>query len=323
MNKLFVMTFTAAGVLASAADVHAQTYPHRPIRLIVPYAPGGTVDVIARVIAGPLEAELGQPTVVDNRGGASGIIGTDLVAKAAPDGYTMLFHTPTIVVNRSVFKNLPYDIKDFAPVTNTAKGVGYLLVVNSSVPVHSVQELIAFAKKKDNPLTYGSTGVGSTSTHLATELFAKSASIRLLPVQYKGVGPAVSALLGGEVQLMLPPTVAVQYIKAGRLRALGFTSPKRWENMPDLPTLAESGLPGFSIAAGWMGWFAPARTPVSIINRLQAAIHNVLQLPKVRDFLTAGGYEAVGDLPAEFGKFLHSEDKRYRALAREAGIEPQ
>ena len=304
--------------------VSAQPYPNRPLRLVIPFAAGGTPDAIGRMLTARLEQALGQSIVIDNRAGANGIIGVEIVSKATPDGYTLLMTSSSFVINSIVYQKLPYDIhKDFIPITNLALGLGYLLLVNPSLPAYSVQELIALAGKKDGQLAYGSPGVGN-SLHLAAELFSVRAGIRMVHVPYKGISLAFNALLGGEVQMLfIPPTIAIQQVKAGKARALGFSGVSRWQVLPEVPTIAEAGVPGFHMEAGWHGWFAPARTPGDIIAKLNAEIRRALQVPQVREFIVAGGYEPVGNSPTEFRQFVYSDIKRYAEIVRAANIKPE
>jgi tripartite-type tricarboxylate transporter receptor subunit TctC len=296
-------------------------YPNRPIRLVVPFPPGGNVDTFARVLARQLEQQIGQTIVVDNRGGANGIVGFDIVAKAPPDGYTLASTSFAFAVNPALYKSLPYDTeKDFAPITNFVNGLGYLMVVHPSVPAHTVKELIALAKEK--PLRYSSAGIGN-GQHLCAELFAQKAGVHLLHVPYKGGGPALNAVLAGETHVHFPAAiVGIPHVKAERLRALGFTGASRLASMPDLSTVGE-GLPGFVFDTGWHGWFAPARTPDAIITRLHAEIRKALATPKLRDFFVSGGYEPAGNTPAEFRKIFHNDIKRYAEIVRAAKIEAQ
>lgn len=307
---------------AAAAGAVAQDYPSRPIRLVTPFPAGGTAEAIARIVANQVDAQIGQPIVVDSRGGANGIIGTEIVARAAADGYTLLHVTASFVINPHVYKTLPYDInKDFAPVTNVVVGTGYLLLVHPSVAANNVAELLALAKKGSG-LTYGSPGVGNT-LHLATELFSKRAGVKLLHVPFKGLGPALNAALGGEVQvIVMPPTVALPQVQAGRLRALGFTGKARLPELPKVPTMTESGL-DFELSGAWHGWFAPAGTPGTIIARLQREVEAALRVPKVRDFIITGGYLPDGRSPAAFQAFVRSESRRFGEMARAAGVKPR
>jgi tripartite-type tricarboxylate transporter receptor subunit TctC len=319
-NPRVWLLLLASLLLASLAQ--AQTYPTRPIRLVAPFPAGGTADVLARSVGNEVGARLGQQFVLDNRGGANGIIGTDIVAKAAPDGYTVLHVTGSFVINPSIYRELPYDIfRDFAPVTNVVLGTGYLLLVNPSVPASSVRELIAFAKK--GQVTYSSPGVGNT-LHLAAELFNVRAGVSLLHVPYKGVAPAMNAVVSGEAQVtFMPPTVAVALVKAGKLKAIAFTGASRWSAMPELPTMTEAGVKNMELAGSWHGWFAPARTPPAIVSLLQKEVARAVREPKVREFIVSGGYEPDGSTPEAFRKFVRLEYERYAEMVRIAKVPKQ
>ena len=277
-----------ASTAGAATPAPTADYPSHPVRMVVTFTAGGTPDAIARIVAGQMEQQLGQSVVVDNRAGANGIIGTDIVAKSAPDGYTLLHVTASFVINPRIYKKLPYDVfRDFEPVTNICLGDGYLLLANPAVPAQSVKELVALAKTKT--LAYGTPGVGNT-LHLAMELFSVKAGAPLQHVPYKGVAPALNSLLAGETQLIfIPPTIAVQHVRTGKARALGFTGAKRWPFMPEVLTIAEAGVPDFQITGAWHGWFAPAKTPPAVIARIQREAVKALQVPRVREFLVAGG----------------------------------
>ena len=323
MRRLIV--FLLAGLsFAAWAPAWSQTYPNRPIRMLIPFPPGGNVDVFARVLYQQVEKELGQPIVIDNRGGANGVLAADIAANATPDGYTMINTSFSFAVNPAIRKKLPYDVvKDFAPVTDVALGTGYLMVTNPQFPAKTVKELIALAKQQPGKVRYSSAGVAN-GQHLTGELFATKAGIDLLHVPYKGGGPAVTAVIGGEVQLHFPaPAVGIPHVKAGRLRGLGFTGAKRLASLPDVPTVAEAALPGFVADAGWHGVFAPAKTPPAIVKKMQEAISKALQVPHVRDHFLNGGYEPQGHSPAEWGKLFRADLKRYAEIARIAKIEPQ
>ena len=314
-------------ILASLAFVvtnaSGQAFPSRPVRLVVPFPAGGTADVIARAVTHELERQFGQPFILDNRGGANSIIGSEIVAKAAPDGYTLLHVTAAFAINPSVYRKLPYQVDDFLPITNLALGEGYLLLVHPSVPVQSVAELIALAKNKDRQLTYGSPGIGNT-LHLAVEFFNLKAGIALTHVPYKGVAPAFTALMAGEVQVMfIPPVISLQQVKVGKVRALGFSGKTRWAVLPAVPTVAEAAIPGFYIVGGWHGWFAPAKTPSLIADRIHSGVYKALQIPKVREFMAEGGYATDGRSPAEFYKLVQEEVRRYAEITRATKIEPQ
>jgi tripartite-type tricarboxylate transporter receptor subunit TctC len=312
----------SACLLLSAGAAAQSNYPNRPIRLIMPFPPGGATDANARALAKEMEGSLGQPVVVDNRGGANGIIGSDIVAKAAPDGYTLMHISMAFAINPSTYKKLPFDpIRDFTPITNPIVGHGSLLVVHPSLPARSVTELVALAKKQQ--LVYSSPGIGNV-LHLITEAFSVRAGIRMLHVPYKGSGPALVAVLGGEAQVnVVPPLTATVHVRAERLRALGYSGAKRLETMPELPTIGEAGLPGFHIDTGWHAWFAPAKTPDSIVNRIYGAIHKAVQTPKMREVFKAAGYEPVADPPAVFQKNVAVDIKRWGEIVRAAKIEPE
>lgn len=320
MKRLLMLALTGAllGGAAQAAD-----YPTRPLRLVVPFNAGGTATILARTIAHAAERTLGQSIVVDNRGGANGIIGTQIVVGAAPDGYTLLHVSTSIAINPSVYKKLPYDTtSDLEPITMVALGSGYVLLANPAYAAKSVKELIAIAKNPSKRVLYGSGGVGN-STHLVMEMFNKAAGTHMQHVAYKGVGPAINALLGGEVNIMfIPPTIAVAHVKAGRLKALAFTGKSRWSVLPDVPTVSESGLPGFSKDSGWNAWLAPKGTPASIVKKLQQAAYKAVREPRVTSVLVAGGYEPFANTPAEARTFLRDQIKMYGDIVRAVGIEP-
>ncbi len=320
MKRLLVLALACAAV-TPWVNVYGQNYPSRPIRLVVPFPAGGNVDVFARTLYRQVEVELGQPFVIDNRGGANSLIGSDIVAKATPDGYTLLNTSFGFAVNPAILKKMPFDIdKDFVPVTNVALGLGYLMVVNPTLQAQNVKELIALAKRQQ--ISYSTAGIGN-GQHLAGALFNLKAGTNMLHVPYKGGGPAVTAVLGNEVQVHFPAgSVGVPHVKAGRLRALGFTGAKRLSSLPDVPTVAEA-VPGYVADAGWHGVFAPAKTPMAIVSKLQKAIHKALQEPKIRQNFVDNGYEPQGDTPAEWAKLFRADVKRYAEIAKAAKIEPQ
>lgn len=322
MQRFIAVTIGALALIMAGNALAQKNYPTRPIRVVVPFPAGGNVDVFSRVLFRYVEQDLGQPIVIDNRGGANSIVGSDIVAKATPDGYTLLNTSFGFAVNPAIMKKMPFDvIKDFVPVTNVALGTGYLLVANNSFPAKTVKELIALAKTQS--VRYSTAGVGN-GQHLAGALFAEKAGIEMLHVPYKGGGPAVNAVLGGEVELHFPAgSVGVPHVKAGRLRALGFTGEKRLSSLPEVPTIAEAGLTGYVADAGWHGMFAPAKTPAAIVNRVQQAVHKALQIPQVRDHFLNGGYEPQGLPPAEWAKLFREDLKRYAEITRIANIQPQ
>ena len=314
------------GVLAVSFSTAAwpQAYPHRPIRLVVPFVPGGTIDAYARALARQVEAQIGQPIVIDNRAGANGIVGADTVAKAAPDGYTLLNNAASFVINASMYKKLPYDTaNDFTPITNFVRGLGYLLVVHPPVPANSMKELIELAKKKPNSVRFSSPGIGN-GQHLAAELMNMKTGIQMLHVPYKGSSPALAAVLGGEVQLAFQtPSSVIPLINSGKLKALGFSGEKRLPALANVPTIAEAGVPGYMYDVAWHAWFAPPKTPAAIVNRLYSEIRKALQEPKLVAFFREGGFEPQGDPPAEFQKIFRADIKRYAEIVRAAKIEPE
>jgi tripartite-type tricarboxylate transporter receptor subunit TctC len=312
----------AVGAALPTAATAQGAYPDRPIRLIMPFPPGGATDNNARVIAREMEPFLGQAIVVDNRGGANGIIGSDIVAKAAPNGYTVMHISVAFAINPSTHKKLPFDtLRDFTPITNPLVGQGATLVVHPAVQARSVTELMALAKSQK--LTFSSPGVGNI-LHLIAEAFNARAGIQMLHVPYKGAAPAMVALAGGEVQVsVVPPIIGIPHFKAERLRPLAYSGAKRLGALPDVPTISEAGLAGFSIDTGWHAWFAPAKTPDAIVQRLYGAIHKAVQLPKVREYLLSGGYFPVADPPAVFQKNFPDDIKRWGEIARIAKITPE
>ncbi|HYH42315.1 MAG TPA: tripartite tricarboxylate transporter substrate binding protein [Burkholderiales bacterium] len=324
MHRSMVFTAGWLALLAcgTAAAAPAQTWPSRPIRMIVPFPAGGNVDVFGRVMYRHVEQDLGQQIVIDNRGGANSILGSDIVAKANPDGYTFLTTSFGFAVNPAITNKLPFDVeKDFVPVTNIALGTGYLMVINNSVPAKSVKDLIAYGKQK--PLRYSTAGIGN-GQHLAGALFGEKAGIEMLHVPYKGGGPAMTAVLGGEVEVHYPAAaVGLPHVKAGKVRAIGFTGAKRLSSLPDVPTIAEAGLTGYVSDAGWHAVFAPAKTPAAIVNRMHAAIRKALDVPQVRDHFLNGGYEPQGAPPAEWAKLFRADLKRYAEIVRIAKIQKE
>ena len=320
MQRLVFLVLAGLACGATAV-VNAQPYPGHPVRLVVPFPPGGAIDTNARALARAMEGALGQPFIVDNRGGANGIIAYDLVAKAAPDGYTLLQTSVGFVINAGVYKKLPFNITtDFTPITNALMGQGLLMVINPALPAANLKEFIAYAKTK--PLAYGSPGIGN-ALHIIAEGFNARAGTGMSHIPYKGAGPAMNALLAGEVQvLFVPPAVAAQYLPARRLRALGYTGDKRVDFLPDVPTISEAGLAGFNMSTGWHAWFAPAKTPAIIVKKIHAALRGVLQEPKLREFFVNSGYEPVADAPAEFARSFQQDIKRWGELVRTMKIQP-
>lgn len=316
------LIFAIASISAAGAAC-AQAYPTRPVRVLIPFPPGGNVDVFGRVLWPQVEKELGQSVVIDNRGGANGILGADIVANATPDGYTFLHTSFAFAVNPAIVKKMPFNVlKDFAPVTDVALGTGYLMVGYIKFPARSVKELIALAKQQPGQIRYSTAGIGN-GQHLAGALFAEKAGIDMLHVPYKGGGPAMTAVLGGETQIHYPaPAVGIPHVKAGRVRALGFTGGKRLVSLPDVPTVGET-VPGYVADAGWHGVFAPAGTPAAVLKKVQEAISRALAVPHVRSHFVNAGYEPQGSTPAEWSKRFRADLKRYAEITKIAKIEPQ
>ena len=299
----------------------AQTYPNKPVRMVVASAPGGGTDFVARVLSTRLTENLGQPTVIDNRGGAGGTIGTDIVAKAPPDGYTLLMVFINFSIHPSLYQKLPYDpVKDFAPVSTLAT-TPLILVVNPQVPAKSVKELIALGKAPGSRLNYAAPGVGSLG-HLAGELFKNMTGVNMAHVAYKGGGPSITALIGGEVQAYFATMpAALAQVKAGRLRALAVTSAKRAAAEPNIPTIAESGVSGYDVT-GWFGVMAPARTPKAIVTRLNQEFVKALGSPDVKERLSAEGLDPVSSTPEEFAATIKSDIAKWGKVVKESGINP-
>ena len=297
----------------------AQGYPDKPIKLIVPYPPGGSTDPVARLLAQDIGSRIGQPIVVENRPGAAGSIGTEAVARAAPDGYTILLHTSVIATDPTLKKAAPYDVKrDLAPITLAVTGP-YLVVVNNGLPVKNIGELIAYAKANPGKLFYGSAGQGS-SGHIIGELFKQAAGIDMTHVPYKGGGPSITGLMGNEVQLLFDTLGGSRALaEAGKLRAIAVTSPQRSPVMPDVPTVSESGLKGFE-ALYWLGIFAPARTPQPVIDKLYREIKTSLDDPAIKAKLLEQGNVAQALPPAEFAKVLDADIQRYKTVIETAKI---
>lgn len=307
-----------AGLVALHLGAHADTYPAKPIKVIVPYPPGGPTDVLGRIVGARLGERLGQPVVIENRAGASGMIGADLVAKSPADGYTLLVNASIHVINPSLYVQSKYDaIADFAPISRLAD-VPLVLVVNPKLPIHSVKDLIAFTKTAKPGVSFASSGNGA-APHLAGEAFKVAAGVQMQHVPYKGSSPALTDLIGGQVQVMfdsLPSSMP--FVKSGALRAVAVTTARRVAALPNVPTIAESGLPGFDIST-WYGMWAPAGTPPALLHRLSSEIAAIVRLPEVREQFAGLGAEPVGDTPEEFSAFTRSELAKWSRIVKQSG----
>ena len=326
MNNRFRTRFAAVAALLSAAPVlvagaaaGADNYPAKPIRLIVPFAPGGGTDITARTIAFKLSERFGQQVVVDNRPGANGTIGLDIASQAAPDGYTLTMMSSSHSVNVSLIKKLNYDlVRDFAPITQ-ATSQPYALVVHPSVAAKSVRELVAIAKASPGKLNYGSSGTGGLS-HLSGALFASLAKIDIVHIPYKGGSPAMTDVIAGQIQMLFSTILQSHaHLRAGKLRGLAVTTPRRSPAEPQLPTMHEAGVPGYAVA-GWYGVLAPARVPDPILTKLNREIVQILRAPDVGPRLAADGSEPVGNTREEFGAHIRAEVAKWRKVVAEAGL---
>ncbi len=324
MRNIFKWILVAIACIAASAPVLSQnSYPTKPIRLVVPFVPGGSTDLIARIMGQKLDEALGQQVVVENRAGAGGNIGVEYVAKSAPDGYTLIFgHIGTFGFGPSLYQKLPYDpVKDFAPITLFAM-VPNMLVVHPALPAKTVKELIALAKARPGQMNYGSSGNGSAS-HLASEYFKLLSKTDIIAIPYKGTGPLVTDLIAGQTSLTItgvPPLYP--FVQSGRLRGIAVGSVKRLALMPDLPTIAEAGVPGYE-SSTWFGPLAPAKTPREIILRLNTELLKILQRPDIKARFAAEGAEGLGSTPEEFGTYIKSEIDRWGRVIKAAGVRPE
>ena len=319
-SGLFILVAALASALSWAATAFAQQYPVKQVRVIVPFAAGGTPDVVARIIGQQLAAQTGQAFVIENRPGADGVVGSQAVAESAPDGYTLLVTSSSFVVNPSFHKRLPYDVlRDFEPVSNLAAIEAYILGVNPGFPAHNLPELIALARKPDNKISFGSPGVGN-GLHLAAELFKSLTKTQMVHVPYRGAAPALTGLIAGDVQLMfMTPPSSLAYIEGGKIRPLGYTGTNRFARLPDVPTLAEAGVTGMEVLSSWTGMFAPARTPPAVLARLHEEVTQCAGAAgRARAHGRArprAGRQSAGRVQAVRGG-AGQEHRRHRALGR-------
>jgi tripartite-type tricarboxylate transporter receptor subunit TctC len=320
-SRIGLVVAVAATLTSLVSAAHSTDFPTRPIHLIVPFPAGGTSDIVARTFARQMEQQLGQSVIVDNRGGADGVIGTQAVAQADPDGYTLMHNSSSFTINASLYKNLQYDIfKDFIPIANVAIGQGYLMVVNANVPALNVSEFIEYAKK--NRVLYGSPGHGNP-LQLAAALFNANTGTNMEPIPFRGTAPAVNALLAGDIQVMfMPPATVLAFIEAKKLRAIAFTGNVPPKELPDVP-LMKSVLPSLKIPVSWHGWFAPANTPPEIINKLATELLKTLESPAVLEGIRRSGYEAYPKGSADFAALLKEDAAQVADELKAAKIESQ
>ena len=307
-------------LLFISPTTRAQTYPNRQVRIIVPFGSGGP-DSVARIISQQLAAQTGQSFIVENRAGANGIIGSEVVAKSAADGYTLLLTTTSFSVNPSLYKKLPFDtIKDFIPISNIADQEAMILFVTPTLPVYSIKDLIAYERQSNSGLSYASIGIGNT-THLAMELFLRRSGLKATHIPYKGGAQAVSAVMAGEVQMMMvAATQSIAQIKAGRVRAIAYAHPTRAQLLPDVPTFAESGVSGADFQGGRFGLFTPAATPVPVVEKLASEVKIALSHPMVLERFKVLGLRPIGSSPEEFRKQIELETKYFAEVVRETAV---
>ena len=323
VQNRYLSRLLCAALLSSCANgALAQTYPVKPVRVVVPSSAGGGTDIVARIIAPELSKRLGQQVIIDNRPGAGTMIGIEVAAKSPADGYTLLMGLSTLAINSALYKKVPYDpVKDFAPITQAVSSAS-IIVVHPSVPVKTVKELIAFARARPGQMNYASAGTG-TYPHMTMELFLSMGKLKMVHIPYKGTGPAMIDMLAGHTSVMAATLLTgMPQIRAGRLRPLGITSLARSSVAPEIPTIAEAGLPGYE-SVQWYGLLAPAQTPNEIIARLHAETTRILQQPDVKERFAGDGTDPVGNTPEQFARFIQSELVKWAKVAREAGITPE
>lgn len=317
---VLALALAVSGTVSSgAARAQASGWPNKPVHILIAFPPGGAIDIVARIMGPRLSASIGQPVLVENRPGAGGLLGTELAAKAAPDGHTVFFGTlGNLSVNPLLYPKLPFDIgRDFAPLTQVVSTT-FMLYVNPAFPVKTVNDLIALARSRPGTINYSSSGNGG-APHLAAELFNSMAGVKMVHVPYKGSSQSVTDVMGGQVQLTFDSlALGLPYVKAGKLRAVATLGPKRVSQLPDVPAVSET-LPGYEVT-NWFGMVVPAATPRDVVTRLHAQILRVLRLPDVRDSLIAQGTEPVGSSPEEFGAFMKSEAAKWARVIKEANI---
>lgn len=317
-----IVILLGAALSAFTGTVAAQQYPSKPVRLIVPFAPGGGTDITARAVAQKLTEAWGQPVIADNRPGANGTIGVDMAAKSTPDGYTITMISSSHTVNVSLYSKLPYDlVRDLTPVTQ-ATSQPYAMVIHPSVPAKTVKEFIAYAKTKPGGINYGSSGTGGIA-HLGGAWIGHIAGIEMVHIPYKGGAPATLDMIAGRTQMQLGTLLLTgPHIKAGKLRALAVTTPKRWHGTPELPTVAEAGVPGFAITQ-WYGMIAPAKTPPAIVTKISKEISRILHQPDVKEKLASDGADAVGNAPEAFGAHIKAEVAKYAKIVKLVGLKAE
>lgn len=321
MKRWHAVTAAFAALAIAGAPVYAQEYPAKPIRIVLPFSPGGGTDLLARLMSKRFYEAWGQTATVDNRPGAGGNVGAEIVAKSAPDGYTLLMSTASVAVNVSLYSKLPFDSrKDFIPITQVASAP-LVVTVHPSVPAKSVKEFVELAKKTKGGLNFGSNGSGTTS-HLAMVMFDQAAGIKLTHIPYKGAGALMTSLLSGEVEMGFPAVISVQpHLRSGKLRALAVTTKRKSSALPDVPTL-DALYPGFDID-NWFSLFAPTGTPMAIVNRVHAEVVKGLQHPESKQFMVNEGAEPVGSTPAEFAAFFATEIDKYAKIVKLSGAKPE